>query len=128
MSNPPVGNVYDLVGGEEFFTRLVDHFYAGVSEDALLAPLYPSEDLAGANERLRLFLMQYWGGPTTYSDTRGHPRLRMRHASFPVGPDTQAAWLSHMTAAIEASAPPEPARQMMLDYFSSAVEHLRNVR
>ena len=128
MSDAPPVNVFDLVGGEEFFTRLVDHFYAGVTADPVLRPLYPSEDLAGANERLRLFLMQYWGGPTTYSDTRGHPRLRMRHAPFPVGPDTQAAWLGHMTAAIEATGPPEPARQMMLDCFRSAVEHLRNVR
>ena len=73
---------YEAVGGEETFRRLVHHFYAGVAEDPLLRPLYPEQDLAGAEERLRMFLVQYWGGPRTYSEQRGHPRLRMRHAPF----------------------------------------------
>lgn len=119
--------VYEYVGGEDFFRRLVDHFYAGVAEDPVLRPLYPDDDLEGANERLRLFLVQYWGGPTTYSDSRGHPRLRMRHAPFRIGPDEQRAWLERMTAAVDAADPPEPARSMLLDYFSSAASHMRNV-
>jgi hemoglobin len=92
---------YDLVGGEPTFRKLVDEFYAGVATDPLLRPIYPEEDLSGANERLRLFLIQYWGGPTTYSQRRGHPRLRMRHAPFRVGPAERDAWLGHMRRAVD---------------------------
>ena len=91
---------YDAVGGDEAFERLVRRFYEGVAEDPVLRPLYPEEDLAGAEERLRLFLIQYWGGPTTYSENRGHPRLRMRHAPFTVDRAAHDAWLKHMRDAL----------------------------
>ena len=84
---------YDAVGGEETFRRLVHRFYAGVADDPVLRPLYPEPDLDGAEERLRMFLVQYWGGPRTYSDRRGHPRLRMRHAPFRIGRRERDAWL-----------------------------------
>jgi hemoglobin len=99
---------YELVGGEPTFRKLVDEFYAGVATDPVLRPLYPDADLTSAAERLRLFLMQYWGGPNTYSARRGHPRLRMRHAPFRVGPAERDAWLSHMRRAVDAlDLPPE---------------------
>jgi hemoglobin len=87
ITEPEAPSFYDAVGGHETFRRLVDVFYAGVADDPLLRPLYPEEDLGPAADRFRLFLEQYWGGPRTYSDTRGHPRLRMRHAPFRVGPE-----------------------------------------
>jgi hemoglobin len=92
---------YDAVGGEPTFRRLVADFYAAVREDPLLRPLYPEDELDAAQERLTLFLIQYWGGPHTYDDQRGHPRLRMRHAPFVIGPDERDAWLSHMKAAVD---------------------------
>ncbi|MFL6099146.1 MAG: globin, partial [Actinomycetales bacterium] len=99
---------YDLVGGRETFARLVHRFYQGVASDPQLRALYPEPDLAGAEERLLLFLEQYWGGPTTYSDQRGHPRLRMRHAPFAVTPDQRDRWLGHMKVAVdELELPPE---------------------
>jgi hemoglobin len=98
---PQTVSFYDAVGGEPTFRKLVDEFYAGVAADPLLRPLYPDADLAPAAERLRLFLIQYWGGPTTYSERRGHPRLRMRHAPFRVGPAERDAWLGHMRTAVD---------------------------
>jgi len=92
---------YDLIGGEPAFRKLIDEFYAGVATDPVLRPLYPGEDLAPASERLRLFLMQYWGGPSAYSERRGHPRLRMRHAPFRVGPRERDAWLRQMRRALD---------------------------
>src|SRR5918911_3949991 len=92
---------YEQVGGHETFVRLVDVFYDGVAADPVLRPLYPEEDLSGAEERLRMFLIQYWGGPRTYSDQRGHPRLRMRHAPFRIGRAEHDAWLSHMRDAVD---------------------------
>ena len=92
-SLPHSGSFYDLVGGEPTFRKLVTEFYAGVAEDPLLRPLYPEEDLGPAAERLTLFLIQYWGGPNTYSQQRGHPRLRMRHAPFRIGAVERDAWL-----------------------------------
>ena len=94
-------NFYEAVGGEPTFRKLVDGFYAGVATDPVLRPLYPEADLGPAAERLRMFLIQYWGGPTTYSQHRGHPRLRMRHAPFTIGPRERDAWLHHMRAAVE---------------------------
>ena len=118
---------YDAVGGMPFFERLVDTFYAGVATDDVLAPLYPeAPDFAGARHRLTLFLAQYWGGPTTYDAERGHPRLRMRHFPFTVGPLQRDRWLLHMTAAVRASGVDEAAQQTLLDYFVPAAEHLRN--
>ncbi|GAA1965509.1 globin [Microbacterium deminutum] len=91
---------YDQVGGHATFVRLVDAFYRGVAADEVLRPMYPEEDLEPAKERLTLFLEQYWGGPTTYSRERGHPRLRMRHAGFHVNPDARDHWLGHMRHAV----------------------------
>ncbi len=91
--------LYDRVGGEPFFVDLVDRFYLGVSGDPLLRPLYPDE-LSESSRHLALFLAQYWGGPTTYSDERGHPRLRMRHAPFVIGLAERDAWLRHMLGAL----------------------------
>ena len=93
--------VYDAVGGEEAFRRLVGAFYSRVRSDEILRPLYPEEELEAAEERLRLFLIQYWGGPTTYSETRGHPRLRQRHMPFRIGAAERDAWLRNMRAAID---------------------------
>ena len=92
---------YDHIGGEPTFRKLVDEFYAGVAGDPVLRPLYPEADLGPASERLRLFLMQYWGGPGTYSERRGHPRLRMRHAPFRVGIAERDAWLRQMRRALD---------------------------
>jgi len=93
---------YDSVGGHATFVRLVDTFYAGVAADPVLRPMYPESDLGPAADRLRMFLEQYWGGPTTYSDQRGHPRLRMRHAPFAVDHEARVRWLTHMRSAVDA--------------------------
>ncbi|RPF22334.1 globin [Myceligenerans xiligouense] len=93
---------YEQVGGHETFAKLVDTFYEGVAEDPVLRPMYPEEDLGPAAERLTLFLEQYWGGPGTYSEQRGHPRLRMRHMPFKVNPDARDRWLKHMRTAVDA--------------------------
>ena len=119
------------VGGMPFFERLVDAFYRGVETDEVLLPLYPEQpDLTGARHRLTLFLAQYWGGPTTYMEERGHPRLRMRHFPFLIGPLERDRWLVHMAAAVEEvcadkRVPSDVADEMMA-YFVSAAEHLRN--
>jgi hemoglobin len=117
---------YDAVGGEETFRRLVHHFYAGVAEDPLLRPLYPEPDLAGAEERLRMFLVQYWGGPRTYQEQRGHPRLRMRHAPFAIGIAERDAWLRHMRAAVDSLDLPESAAVMLWDYLEMAAHSMVN--
>ena len=114
----------------EFFERLVDTFYDGVATDELLLPLYPEQpDLSGARHRLTLFLAQYWGGPTTYAEERGHPKLRMRHFPFHVGPQERDRWLAHMANAVQvtcdASVPDSVAEELMA-YFVPAAEHLRN--
>jgi hemoglobin len=95
-----VDALYDRVGGDQFFVDLVDGFYRGVAGDPLLRPLYP-DDLAESRRHLALFLVQYWGGPGTYGEERGHPRLRLRHAPFVIGPAERDAWLRHMTAALD---------------------------
>jgi hemoglobin len=100
-SLPSARTFYDEVGGAPVFHALVAHFYAGVRTDPVLAPLYPQDDWDGAETRLRSFLEQYWGGPTTYSQERGHPRLRMRHAPFAIGTPERDAWLTHMRAAVD---------------------------
>jgi hemoglobin len=124
---PDDQTVYQAAGGEAFFTALVDAFYAGVADDPVLLALYPgAPDLAPARRRLTLFLMQYWGGPTTYDDERGHPRLRMRHAPFAIGPDERDRWLTHMRAAVETVEPPAEVRAALLEYFAMAAEAMRN--
>ena len=117
---------YQAVGGEETFRRLVAHFYQGVAGDPLLPPLYPDEDLASAEERLRLFLIQYWGGPPTYSERRGHPALRMRHARFAIGPAERDAWLRHMHAAIDSLDLPEQLAAPLREYVTMAARALTN--
>ena len=101
--------VYDAAGGMPFFEQLVAHFYDGVASDPVLRPLYP-DDLAPSTRHLTLFLAQYWGGPTTYDAERGHPRLRMRHAPFAIGPAERDRWLVHMRAAISTMAPARTRR------------------
>ncbi len=119
-------SVFDAIGGEPTFTRLVDAFYAGVAADPLLRAIYPEDDLRPAAERLRLFLIQYWGGPSTYSDTRGHPRLRMRHAPFAVTVAARDAWLRHMRSALDTLGLPPEYDAMLWDYFTRAADSLRN--
>jgi len=117
---------YDQVGGHETFARLVHHFYQGVAADPDLRALYPEPDLAGAEERLRLFLEQYWGGPTTYSDERGHPRLRMRHSPFAVTPDQRDRWLTHMKAAVDELGLPPEQHDVLWDYLEHAAYAMVN--
>ncbi len=122
----PEQSFYEAVGGEETFTRLVRRFYAEVEADPLLRPVYPSRDLGPAEEHLRLFLIQYWGGPGTYSERRGHPRLRMRHVHFSIGEAERDAWLRHMRTALDELAL-EPARDEELwRYLVMAAHSLVN--
>ena len=119
-------SLYERAGGMPFFERLVGRFYDGVREDDVLRPLYPEEDLAPAARRLTLFLAQYWGGPGTYTDERGHPRLRMRHVPFPIGSDERDRWMTHMRAAVEASGADPATAGELLRYFEMAAEAMRN--
>jgi hemoglobin len=123
---PAATTFYAAVGGAQTFHRLVAHFYAGVAEDPLLRPLYPEEDLSHAEERLRMFLEQYWGGPRTYSEQRGHPRLRMRHAPFRIGIRERDAWLHHMRAAVEDIDLPPEAERLLWGYLVSAAHSMVN--
>jgi len=117
--------LYEAVGGTPFFEQLVEAFYNGVEADPLLRPIYPN-DLVSARARLLGFLVQYWGGPTTYSDERGHPRLRMRHAPYVIGQAERDAWMTNMESAIS-HVKPEPAIEAALkDYFETAATHMIN--
>jgi hemoglobin len=120
------GSFYDAVGGEETFHRIIARFYAEVAKDEVLRPLYPEEDLGPAEERLRLFLMQYWGGPHTYSDRRGHPRLRMRHAPFSIGPIERDAWLRCMRVAVDEAGLSDPQREQLWAYLEMAAHSMMN--
>jgi hemoglobin len=114
-------SLFEEVGGSEFFDRLVERFYDGVATDDVLLPLYPEQsDLSGAKERLTLFLQQYWGGPTTYSDERGHPRLRQRHFPFVIGELERDRWMVHMMAAVDELSPNETVRQQLTEYMAMA--------
>jgi hemoglobin len=117
---------FERAGGEQTFRLLVQRFYAGVAMDPLLRPLYPEEDLEPAADRLALFLIQYWGGPTTYSQARGHPRLRMRHAPFVIGEAERDAWLRHMREALDSLDLPEDVATRLWDYLTMAAESMRN--
>jgi hemoglobin len=124
-----VDALFDRAGGEQFFVDLVERFYEGVVGDPLLRPLYP-DDLTGSKAHLALFLTQYWGGPPTYSEQRGHPRLRMRHAPFVIGPAERDAWLRHMDAAVNhvagtAGLSDEDTEELRA-YFSMAAHSLVN--
>ena len=119
-------SLYQRAGGSPFFEALVERFYEGVAEDPDLRPLYPEADLAPAQHRLTLFLIQYWGGPRTYDEERGHPRLRMRHAPFTIGPLERERWLVHMRAAIATMAPPDDVAAELERYIAMAAEAMRN--
>jgi hemoglobin len=123
--NPNAETVYEMVGGDETFRRLVDRFYERIETDPLLRPVFP-EDLGPGKEYQFLFLTQYWGGPARYETERGHPRLRMRHGPFTIGPNERDAWLGHMLAAIDEIGIPEPARTQMREYFDRAATFLIN--
>jgi hemoglobin len=124
MTEP--ASLYDRAGGTPFFEALVTRFYAGVETDPVLRAVYPEADLAPAARRLTLFLIQYWGGPTTYDAERGHPRLRLRHAPFAIGPAERDRWLVHMRAAIEDLAPPTDVAAELERYIAVAAEAMRN--
>ncbi|WP_084412732.1 MULTISPECIES: globin [Arsenicicoccus] len=117
---------YDEVGGAATFEQLVREFYRGVAGDPELRALYPEEDLGPAEVRLRMFLEQYWGGPTTYSEQRGHPRLRMRHVPFAVTPDMRDRWLHHMLAAVDTLDLDETHDLLLRDYLVRAAHSLVN--
>jgi hemoglobin len=117
---------YDAVGGEPTFRKLVDAFYAGVAADPVLRPLYPDADLGPAAERLRMFLVQYWGGPSTYSQQRGHPRLRLRHAPFVIGPRERDAWLHHMRQALDSLDLPAEQHDTLWEYLERAAYFMVN--
>ncbi len=117
---------YEAIGGEPAFRQLVDEFYAGVAQDELIRPMYPEEDLGPAADRLRMFLEQYWGGPRTYSEERGHPRLRMRHVPFTIGPAERDAWLKHMRAALDTLALPAEQDHELWDYLVKAAYFMVN--
>jgi hemoglobin len=118
---------YEAVGGEETFTRLVHRFYEEVARDPVLRPVYPAKDLGPAEEHLRLFLIQYWGGPQTYNELRGHPRLRMRHVRFRIGETERDLWLKHMRTALDEIALPEPLARQLWEYLVMAAHSLVNV-
>lgn len=123
MSQAPL---WDRIGGTEAFERLVEVFYAGVADDPLLRPMYPDADLRDAAERLQLFLEQYWGGPRTYSETRGHPRLRMRHAPFRITPVERDAWLRHMRAGVDELNLDPADRDELWSYLEMAAHSMVN--
>ena len=128
MSQPSgdAQSFYEAVGGEPTFRKIVARFYAEVAADEVLRPIYPEADLGPAEERLRLFLMQYWGGPHTYSDNRGHPRLRMRHAPFKIGPIERDAWLRAMRVAVDEAGLAEPLAQQLWEYLEMAAHSMMN--
>jgi len=121
------GNLWREIGGRDTFERLVRAFYAGIATDEVLLPMYPEQpDLEGAIQRLTGFLEQYWGGPTTYSDERGHPRLRMRHLPFKVNPDARDRWLTHMRAALDSLALPPLQDATLWAYLDRAAHAMVN--
>ncbi|CUU53979.1 hemoglobin [Parafrankia irregularis] len=122
----PRADFYEAVGGEATFRALVARFYEGVASDPVLRPLYPDEELAAAEERLRMFLIQYWGGPSTYSELRGHPRLRMRHVPFAIGPAERDAWIRHMKAAVDSLDLAADLHKELWDYLLMAANSLQN--
>jgi hemoglobin len=123
---PAPGSFYEAAGGEEFFDRLVHRFYELVADDPQLRAVYPAQDLKPAEDHLRLFLIQYWGGPQTYNELRGHPRLRMRHARFVIDEAARDAWLRHMRTSLD-ELELDPALDAQLwDYLVMAAHSLLN--
>ena len=121
-----VTTFYEEIGGMPTIRTIVDTFYAGVAEDEVMRPMYPEEDLAPAAERLTLFLAQYWGGPTTYSERRGHPRLRMRHAPFAVTPEAAEHWLTHFRAGLDAAELTPEQDEKFWGYVTHAAQFMVN--
>jgi len=124
--DPRADSFYAAVGGHETFVRLVDVFYQGVAGDEALRPMYPDADLGPARARLTMFLEQYWGGPTTYSEQRGHPRLRMRHAEFTVNPQARDRWLAHMRTAVDSLGLAPLHQGQLWDYLERAAHSMVN--
>ncbi|MDH6181276.1 hemoglobin [Microbacteriaceae bacterium SG_E_30_P1] len=120
------GNFWEQIGGRPTFEKLVRAFYVGVRDDDVLWPMYPEDDLEGAIQRLTGFLEQYWGGPTTYSQERGHPRLRMRHLPFKVNPDARDRWLKHMRAAVDSLELPPLQDATLWGYLDRAAHAMVN--
>jgi hemoglobin len=120
------GNFFELIGGTATFKKLTDKFYEGVAKDDVLLPMYPEDDLDGAADRLRMFLEQYWGGPTTYQETRGHPRLRMRHSPFKINPLARERWLHHMKVAVDSLELPELQQAELWGYLDRAATAMLN--
>jgi hemoglobin len=121
-----VSTFYEKMGGEAFFADLVSQFYARVATNPILRPMYPDEDMKGAAQRLQWFLEQYWGGPTTYGDNRGHPRLRMRHAQFHIDTKARDAWLSCMAAAVDGIEMDPVMREELWSYLEMAANSMVN--
>ena len=119
-------SLYDQMGGRKTFENLVSHFYALVATDPVLRPMYPDDDFKGAAERLLMFLEQYWGGPNTYSQLRGHPRLRMRHAQFKIGEKERDVWLSHMKSAVDSLKMDNEMREQLWNYLVMAANSMVN--
>ena len=119
-------SLYEAIGGEDTFVRLVRRFYEEVAADPVLRPVYPAEDLGPAEEHLRLFLIQYWGGPATYNELRGHPRLRMRHVRFHIGETERDLWLGHMRTALDELELPAALDAQLWEYLVMAAHSLVN--
>ncbi len=119
-------SLYEEMGGRDTFEKLVSHFYALVSVDPVLRPMYPDEDMKGAAERLLMFLEQYWGGPTTYSEQRGHPRLRMRHSGFHIGEVERDVWLRHMKSAVDEVEMRDDLKEELWNYLVMAANSMVN--
>lgn len=120
--------LFDRVGGRPFFETLTRHFYSAAAADPVLTPLYPDTDegLEAARKHLELFLIQFWGGPSDYDRLRGHPRLRLRHAPFAIGPTQRDAWVAHMTAAVKAAGLSALDEMQLLGYLNGAATQLIN--
>ena len=121
-----MSSFYDEIGGYDTIAEIVRVFYCGVADDEVLRPLYPEQDLGPAEERFRLFLVQYWGGPTTYGDTRGHPRLRMRHAPFAITPEAKEHWLTHFRDGLDAVALSPEQDAQFWEYVTHAAQFMVN--
>ena len=121
-----MSSFYEQVGGEKFFSNLVSQFYAHVATDPILRPLYPDSDLKAAAYRLQIFLEQYWGGPTTYQESRGHPRLRIRHAGFHINTAARDAWLNAMRTVLDGIEMDETLRGQLWGYFEMAAQSMVN--
>lgn len=119
-------SLFESLGGHDTFVALVKEFYRGIADDPILGPMYPEDDMDGAVWRLTAFLEQYWGGPNTYSQERGHPRLRMRHAPYKVNPEARDAWLSHMRRAVDSLDLPPMQESLLWDYLERAAHSLVN--